>query len=103
MNHWTLLNALVYIFARFFKKPYVVCPAGALMLYGRSKFLKRFYNFLIGRRLIREADRCIAISSNEIRQFQTYGVDSHRITVIPNGIDSDGYAPQSTVAFCKKY
>jgi glycosyltransferase involved in cell wall biosynthesis len=103
MNHWTLLNALVYIFARCFNKPYVVCPAGALMLYGRSKFLKRLYNFLIGRRLVREADRCIAISSNEIRHFQMYGVDHDRIAVIPNGIDPEGYVSQGSVAFREKY
>ncbi|MGH8761386.1 MAG: glycosyltransferase, partial [Burkholderiales bacterium] len=30
MGHWTLLNALTYLYARHFGKPYVVCPAGAL-------------------------------------------------------------------------
>ena len=30
MNHWSFLNALVYLMARALHKPYVVCPAGAL-------------------------------------------------------------------------
>lgn len=45
MNHWTLLNALVYIELRRQSKPYVICPAGALPLVGRSRLLKRIYNF----------------------------------------------------------
>ena len=44
MGHWTFLNALVYVIARRLKKPYVLCPAGSLVIYGRSKVLKRFYN-----------------------------------------------------------
>ena len=45
MNHWTLLNALVYKAARRLNKPYIVCPAGALPIFGRSKLLKKLYNF----------------------------------------------------------
>ena len=42
MNHWTIITAWVYIFVRIMKKPYVVCPAGALTLFGRSIILKKF-------------------------------------------------------------
>ena len=41
MNHWTFINALVYQVVRRVNKPYVVCPAGALPIYGRSKIKKR--------------------------------------------------------------
>jgi glycosyltransferase involved in cell wall biosynthesis len=87
MGHWTLLNALIYLYVRRFGKPYVICPAGALPIFGRSKILKRLYNFVIGRRIVTQAARCIAVTRNELPQFKRYGVNSDRVTVIPNGID----------------
>lgn len=86
MGHWSLLNAIVYIIAVRLGKPYVVCPAGALPIYGRSKWLKRIYNCIIGRRLMRNARFCIAVTSAEIPDMQRYGVALERIEVIPNGI-----------------
>jgi hypothetical protein len=63
MTHWTFLNALVYFIAQRHKKPYVVCPAGVLLIYGRSKVIKVLYNWLIGKSLIRNATRHIAITA----------------------------------------
>ena len=70
MGHWTVLNALIFMAARSMRKPYVVCPAGALMVYGRSKMLKRFYNWIVGRRIIRNASACIAITNQECAQIE---------------------------------
>ncbi len=86
MGHWSILNAFVYILIRIEQKPYVVCPAGSLPLFGRSKWLKRLYNTLIGRSIIRKASACIAITHSEFPSFQSYGVPTARISVIPNGI-----------------
>ena len=44
MGHWSIINALAYIYARYLNKPYVFCPAGTLVIHGRSMFLKRLYN-----------------------------------------------------------
>ena len=86
MNHWTFLNALVYFIVRRVGKPYVVCPAGALRIYGRSKLLKRMYNWAVGKKIIRNARYCIAIGHSEIEQIQSYGVAKDRVRLIPNGI-----------------
>ena len=91
MGHWTVLNALVYLFATLFRKPYVMCPAGALLAYGRSKGLKSFYNSVIGRRIVKKAVRCIAITPRELGDFEGYGISGERVTVIPNGIDPSAY------------
>lgn len=91
MGHWTLVNALVYLYARRLGKPYVVCPAGALPIYGRSKLLKRLYNLVVGRRIVQNADGHVAIVEGEIPQFKKYGVGADRISVINNGIDPDDY------------
>lgn len=107
VNHWTVLNVFVYWACRVLGKPYAVSPAGALRIYGRTAFLKRAYNLIAGRRLIRNAVACIAITQAEIRDFLDYGVASTRIHVIPNGIDPedfpDGITPDELTGFRKRH
>jgi glycosyltransferase involved in cell wall biosynthesis len=99
MGHWTLLNALVAAECRRQRKPYVVCPAGALPLFGRSRLLKKTYNQLAGRAAMTGAAAHVAIATNEFAQFAAYGIDSGRITLIPNGIDPDDFRDDDTAAF----
>lgn len=103
MNHWTFLNAVVYIIARRMKKPYVVCPAGSLPYHKRSEKIKKIYNLLIGYRIIRNADGCIAISPDEIDQFREYGVHTDKISIIPNGINPDDFYDVHENTFRKKF
>lgn len=92
MSHWTLINALVYRAVKKLSKPYTVCPAGTLPIFGRSRVLKELYNHLIGGEIILNANGCIAISPNEIGQFKSYDVQPGRVTVIPNGINPDDFS-----------
>lgn len=103
MNHWTILNALVYISARRQNKPYIVCPAGALPLFGRSQKFKYLYNKFIGNNIISNANGHIAISGNEIPQFESYGVGTDKITVIPNGIDPKDFKSSDVDNFRRKF
>jgi glycosyltransferase involved in cell wall biosynthesis len=103
MNHWTLLNAVVYLLARRAEKPYVVCPAGALPIYGRSKYLKRAYNRLVGYGIIRNAAGHVAITADEIPQFEAYGVKAGRVSVIPNGIDPSDYRAKDDADFRRRH
>ena len=103
MTHWTFLNALVYLIAKRNKKPYVVCPAGVLLIYGRSRIKKAIYNWVIGRRLIRDATVHIAITADEIPQFKTYGVREDSIVTIPNGIDPEDFKDDNVDDFRSKY
>jgi glycosyltransferase involved in cell wall biosynthesis len=86
MGHWTLLNALVYLAARAARRPYVLCPAGALAVIGRSRLMKRLYNFFVGNRLVRGAAGHIAIAASELPDFAEHGVERGHITLIPNGV-----------------
>lgn len=88
MNHWTLINAWIYINLKLYNRPYVVCPAGSLSIFGRSQFIKKFYNLLIGKRIIKNASCCIAVTEKEISQFLEYDIPREKIKVIPNGIRS---------------
>lgn len=103
MTHWTFLNALVCSIAQRHKKPYVVCPAGVLLIYGRSRLIKTLYNWLIGRRLIRNAALHIAITADEIPQFESYGVPKDSIAIIPNGIDPEDFKDQNIDEFRAKF
>lgn len=103
MGHWNLLNAVVYIAVRRFGKSYVVCPAGALPIYGRSKTLKRVYNRIIGRDIVRNANRCIAIAESEREDIREYGVPPEKIVSIPNGINSQEIPKPETAKILKKH
>jgi len=103
MGHWTLVNALVYFAARRLKKPYVVCPAGALPLYGRSKIKKIFYNRIIGYRMIHDANGHVAITEGEIKNFNKYGVKKEQISLIPNGIDAGEFQEKNDAEFRRKF
>jgi glycosyltransferase involved in cell wall biosynthesis len=86
LNHWTPINVVAYRAARLTRTPYVVSPAGALPIVGRSRAIKHVYNALYGRRIIRDAAAHIAITAEESRQFAPYGVPPDHVVVIPNGI-----------------
>lgn len=103
MAHWTVLNGLVYLAARSLKKPYVVCPAGALPIFGRSGALKRLYNWVGGKGLVGNADRCIAITADEKSQLHDYGVRDDKISVIPNGINAEDYTSRDDAGFRARY
>ena len=103
MNHWTFQNAVVYFLACRFNKPYVMCAAGALPIYGRSKMFKIIYNALIGKKIVNNAAFCIAISPDEVDHFKSYGVDASKIVIIPNGITRENLIMRDDVSFRKKF
>jgi glycosyltransferase involved in cell wall biosynthesis len=103
MGHWSVLNLLVYWAARRAKKPYVVCPAGALPIFGRSANIKRLYNFVAGRAIIRNASAWIAVTKGELSHFEAYGIAPSRVTVIPNGVNEEDFPAADVVAFKRKH
>lgn len=103
MGHWSMLNVLVYILARQTGTPYVVCPAGELPLFGRSRWIKHLFNFLIGYRIVRDAAGHIAITSDELPAFERYGVAAARVTVIPNGINEADFSSDRVGQFGNRF
>ena len=91
MGHWSILNAVSYIAIRHYKKAYVVCPAGALPIFGRSRLLKALYNKIIGRSIVKNAHGWIAITSSELSAFAEYGIPAGQITLIPNGVNENDF------------
>jgi glycosyltransferase involved in cell wall biosynthesis len=98
-NHWTALNALVYHIAQRAGKPWIVCPCGALPIFGRSRVLKRIYNGVVGRRLVQEAPAAVAITELEREQFEPYGRPAASVNVIPNGVAIEDFEAADVSAF----
>jgi glycosyltransferase involved in cell wall biosynthesis len=103
MGHWSVLNYLVYVAARRVGKPYAVCPAGALPIFGRSAVLKRLYNFFAGRSIIQNATAWIAVTASELPHFEQYGVAPARVLVIPNGVNEADFPLSDQLAFLAKH
>ena len=103
MGHWTIINILVFLFCLIYKKPYVVCPAGALPIFGRSKLLKYLYNFSLGKKMVSRANACIAITEDEVAQIESYGVTRKNIKIIPNGINISDFSSRKTEEFRKRH
>jgi glycosyltransferase involved in cell wall biosynthesis len=99
MGHWSILNALVYLAVRRAGKPYAICPAGALPLFGRSGWLKRCYNLIVGNAIVRNASIWIAVTAGEFPHFESYGIPPSRVVVIPNGVCEEDFPVTDTKAF----
>lgn len=93
VGHWTPINVIAFRAATRGGTPYVVCPAGALPIFGRSKALKRLFNVAVGKRLIGAASGWVAITDPERDQFEPYGVTRDQVVVIPNGVRLEDFQP----------
>ena len=103
MGHWSVLNVFVYFTCKNLNKPYVVCPAGTLPIFGRSKLIKKAYNIIIGKSIIRNAAACIAVTVNERADFLEYGVNSESVMVMPNGVNPEDFPETDKDVFLNKF
>lgn len=103
IGHWNILNALVYWAARSSKKPYVVCPAGAASIFGRSKLLKRIYNKIVGTSIFKNAEVCIAVTENEAAYLLLTDAKPGQVVIIQNAIAATDFVDGNTDAFRKKF
>jgi glycosyltransferase involved in cell wall biosynthesis len=67
--------------------PYVVSPNGTARPIERRVATKRLVALTLGRRMLAEASRVVAVSRAEAAQLGTLGVDAKSIAFIPNPID----------------
>jgi glycosyltransferase involved in cell wall biosynthesis len=103
MGHWAPINLIAFFWIQFYRKPYVVCPAGALQIFGRSRILKNLYNLFGGIAYIRKANVCIAITEDESTQFTKYGADIEKILLLPNGIEPKSYIYKNDIKVRKQF
>jgi glycosyltransferase involved in cell wall biosynthesis len=74
------------------KFPFVLTHHGQLKFGSPSKdMVERAYSRSLGSRILRNADRVIALSNSEMMYLHSRGVPVDRIRVIPNGVDLSRY------------
>jgi glycosyltransferase involved in cell wall biosynthesis len=103
MGHWSMLNVLVALIARQLGKPYVICPAGELSLFGRSRWIKQLFNIVFGYRVVSHAAGYIAVTPDEIPTYALYGVDASNVTVISNGINEIEFSDDGSSQFSSRF
>lgn len=103
MGHWSMLNALVYMLAKRTGTPYVICPAGELPLFGRSRWIKKLFNLVVGFRVVRDAAGHIAVTPDEIPAYERYGIKAEHVTVIPNGVNEADFQPEEGESFSRQF
>ena len=103
VNHWTILALITYFFCKFYKKPYFISPLGSLVIFGRSKNLKRIYNFFIGKRILNDSSGFILATLEEKKQIEELNLNIENIYHIPNGINVEDYNNADSNTAREKY
>ena len=57
-----------------------------------ARILKKMYDLSLGRYLLKNTSKIIALTEDQIKQYTNRGGDESKITVIPNAIDLEKYA-----------
>lgn len=83
----TFQNAQLHPIIRQSHKPYVLSAHGTLPIIVERKLPKRIYDLLFGKRILRDAARCLAVSPVEVEQYRQFGVPHEKIVMILNGLD----------------
>jgi len=99
VGYWSLLHVMVAMAARREGVPWVMCPAGALTVFGRSQWFKRIFNAAFGRRLVRDAAGWIAITHDEVEHFVAYDIPGECVEIFPNGVDEGDLAAMPAATF----
>jgi glycosyltransferase involved in cell wall biosynthesis len=101
-NHWTALNAMIALISRMTGTPYLICPAGALPIFGQSSGLKRWYTRLVGSSLVAHAAAAIVITEDESLELSKYGLSKASIYQIPNGVRTKDFVYDDAKLFRDK-
>lgn len=103
-GHRHLLNNIVHHYALKSNTPYIFSGHGTVLRIERRFFAKRVFDRVLGNMILRDAKHFVAVSENEVRQYEEMGVNRGKIDLIYNGIDIDAYRvlPEKDT-FRKKY
>jgi glycosyltransferase involved in cell wall biosynthesis len=79
-------------FAMKYRVPYVLQPHGTVETYFDKGTLKKAFDALWGRSMLKHAARLVAVTPAEAGQFERLGLGRDRVEIIPNGIDAAEFA-----------
>lgn len=71
------------------KKPYYLTMHGAITPIGEKSYLKKIYDILVGKKILRNAEKIIVLSNLQKEEALSMGVHENKIIQIPFGINHD--------------
>lgn len=87
----TYQNALVHRYAKIYGVPYILQAHGDIPILKEKKSLKKVYDVIWGKNIIKDASKTFALNQTEVNQYRQCGVKSSDIEIVPNGIDVSEY------------
>ncbi|MBF4475246.1 glycosyltransferase [Methanobacterium formicicum] len=88
-EHRTLLASIVYFYAKKNGIPYIIQSRGSVLPFYQTRLLKKFYDYCWGNKILKNAKTVIALTKEEVKQYESMGIDKDKIRIIPNSIDCD--------------
>jgi glycosyltransferase involved in cell wall biosynthesis len=86
-NYRSYQNILVHKFSKRHRILYILQAHGTVIDYFEKKYLKKFYDFVWGYKILNGASKFIAVTKSEKDQYIKIGLPADKIEIIPNGID----------------
>jgi len=102
-DHRTFMEVICSYYANKRRKPYIIQPHGSLPYNIGQGALKRDFDAGIGSWILRKAGRLIAVSKSEIQQIKALGVETGKISMVPNGISDEFLVRLSSYEFRNKF
>jgi glycosyltransferase involved in cell wall biosynthesis len=87
----TMQNAVALPILRHHRLPYIIMPQGSLPPELERTAIKRAYDVLIGRSLLKQAALLHALNEMERDQYIALGLPPKKIWISPNGIDVSAF------------
>jgi glycosyltransferase involved in cell wall biosynthesis len=81
------LNIVTYWYAKRNRIPYILQAHGSINTFFQKGGMKTAYDKIWGRRILENASRFVALTSNEAEYIKSMGIQENKITILPNGID----------------
>ena len=80
-------NYLASYYAKKVKTPYILQARGSVLPFFQKTFLKKLFDYFWGYKILDDAKFVIALTNDELNQYQKMGVALDKISIVPNGID----------------
>jgi glycosyltransferase involved in cell wall biosynthesis len=90
-NYRTFPNVCVSWLARRAKVPYLLQAHGSMPIGRHKKLLKQIDDTVWSKNVMHHADKLIAVSDIEVKQYADMGNSRDRIVTVPNGIDLEEF------------
>jgi len=84
-DYRTFQNIIVWFYAKIYRVPYIIQAHGTTNM-EEKKLIKYIFDIIIGNRLLKDAERLIALSTKEVDLYKKMNIPIHKISIVPNGI-----------------